>query len=98
MATKSEEFRSLAERSHSTTKPPKAKKVVKKSPEKKRASAAAPTSPNESKHAARKASYALEVSAKARPSRKSTRKSANHQKTDSQLQLRQTRRATGRPG
>ncbi len=49
---------------------------------------------NLSQHAARNASYAFEISAAARPSRKSTRKSKNRQKPDSALQLRQTRRTT----
>lgn len=40
------------------------------------------------------ASYTLEDSANGTPSRKSTRKSANHQKPDSQLQRRETRRTT----
>ena len=39
-----------------------------------------------------KASYELEASSKARPSRKSTRRGANRQKPDSQLKRRQTRK------
>lgn len=42
-----------------------------------------------SEHAARKAAYALEVSA-TRPSRRSTRKGANRQKNDSQYRQKRT--------
>jgi hypothetical protein len=49
---------------------------------------------NRSKAAARKASYALEDSKTGRPSRKSTRKSKNRQKPDSNLKRRQTRRVS----
>jgi len=42
----------------------------------------------------RKASVVLEDSLTGRPSRKSTRRSANHQKPDSNLQRRQTRKTT----
>jgi hypothetical protein len=48
---------------------------------------------NRSKAAAKKASYALEDS-KVRPSRKSTRRSRNRQKPDSNLKRRQTRATT----
>lgn len=41
------------------------------------------------KHAARKATYALEESENGRPSRKSTRKSANRSKPDSNLTARE---------
>jgi hypothetical protein len=43
------------------------------------------------KHAARKATYALEAPAEGRPSRKSTRKSANRAKPDANLNLREMR-------
>lgn len=46
---------------------------------------------NVSGHAARKASFALEDSATGRPSRKSSRRSSNHAKPDSNLKRRQTR-------
>ena len=49
---------------------------------------------NVSAHAARKASFALEDSATGRPSRKSSRGSANHSKPDSNLKRRQTRATT----
>jgi hypothetical protein len=48
---------------------------------------------NRSQHADRKASFALEDSATGRPSRKSSRASANRTKTDNNLRRRQTRRA-----
>lgn len=48
---------------------------------------------NPSQHAARKATFKLEDSAQDRPSRKSTRKSANSAKSDSNLRRRQTRTA-----
>lgn len=87
MATKAEEFRYWKERSG--PKKPKAAKVP-------RRGASVDTSkpgvsatdrkasrPKESKHAGRKAAYVLEDSA-GKPSRRSTRKSSNRQKTDSQ--------------
>ncbi|CAN5724282.1 hypothetical protein BH11MYX4_BH11MYX4_65690 [soil metagenome] len=49
---------------------------------------------NRSKRAGHKAGAALEDSAKARPSRKSTRKSANRSKRDSNLARRATRKTT----
>jgi hypothetical protein len=49
---------------------------------------------NRSAHAAKKASYALESSEEGTPSRKSTRRSANRIKPDSQLKRRQTRATT----
>ena len=42
---------------------------------------------NDSRARGKKSSYALEVVATARPSRKSTRKSSNRQKTDSGLRI-----------
>jgi L-asparaginase len=67
---------------------------VKKKPAKAVTKAKVTTTESEhNKHAARKASYALEDSAGA-PSRKSTRKASNHQKTDSQLKQRATRAST----
>jgi hypothetical protein len=49
---------------------------------------------NRSAHAAKKATYALENSEQETPSRKSTRRSANRIKPDSQLKRRQTRATT----
>lgn len=68
MATKAEEFRYWQERSG----PKRAKQV-----------AAMPRDGRESLHAGRKAAYVLEDSA-GKPSRLSTRKASNRQKTDSQ--------------
>jgi hypothetical protein len=47
---------------------------------------------NRSQHADRKATFALEDSATGRPSRKSSRASANHIKPDNNLRRRQSRR------
>jgi hypothetical protein len=49
-----------------------------------------PTSHNEAPTRAKSASYELEVTRTTRPSRKSTRKSLNRQKTDSALRITQT--------
>ena len=73
MATKAEWFRYQAERSG-----PKRSKQLRK-----KAGPIAPKAHNESARADRKALYALEdVPRGARPSRKSTRKASNRQKTD----------------
>ncbi|MCC7536402.1 MAG: hypothetical protein IT379_09320 [Deltaproteobacteria bacterium] len=101
MATKAEIARSIEERSgerrkkkavkprRDTTKTDTSQKGV-SATDKKRGKGATATR-NESQHAAKKATYALEDSATGRPSRKSTRKSANATKTDSNLRRRQTR-------
>jgi hypothetical protein len=47
---------------------------------------------NDARARGKKSSYALEVAATARPSRKSTRKSRNRQKTDSVLRSTEVRR------
>jgi hypothetical protein len=49
----------------------------------------APNGTRNKKHAGRKATYALEESGAGRPSRKSTRKSANHAKPDAGLNVRE---------
>jgi hypothetical protein len=86
MATKAEEFRYWLERSG----PKKAKKA--RTPRRSAVDTSLPgvsatdrkaTRPKESLHAGRKAPYVLEDSA-GKPSRLSTRKSSNRQKTDSQ--------------
>lgn len=69
MATKSEEFRYWQERSG-----PKKEKVAREPPH---------AATRESIHAGKNAAYVLEDSA-GKPSRLSTRKSSNRQKTDSQ--------------
>ena len=76
MATRAEQFRYDAERAgpKRTAQPRRAKRPR------------AGETRVESGHAARKASYQLEDSA-GRPSRKSSRKAANRQKTDVQFRL-----------
>ncbi len=75
MATRAEQYRANAQRGNG--KSPQ--------PAKRTKAGAAPTDrPRLNKHAARKATYALELTEKsARPSRKSTRASANRAKADS---------------
>ena len=86
--TKAELFRYLAERAGAKRTPPASRRVAR--------DGAATTKPhNVSFRAAKNASFALEVSA-GRPSRKSTRKSANRQKNDVQFRMRR-RAAEGRP-
>lgn len=79
MATKAEQFRYEQERAHPRRSPPAEPRAPK---------APRPTdgSRRRSDHAARKAGYALE-SGEGRPSRKSTRGSANRQKTDVQFRM-----------
>jgi hypothetical protein len=83
MATRAEWFRYQAERSG-----------AKKSAVPRRAKPAEST--HESLHAGRKAVFVLEDS-EGRPSRKSTRKASNRQKTDVQFRMKQ-RTAETRPG
>jgi hypothetical protein len=86
MATRAEWFRYQQERSG--PKKPKAEPKVPRG--------GVPAPHNLSDRAGRKAAYALEDSPGARPSRKSTRKASNRQKTDAKFRL---KRATheGRP-
>jgi hypothetical protein len=77
MATRAEWFRYQQERS--------GPKKVKSEPRVPRDGV--PASHNLSERAGRKASYALEDSPGARPSRKSTRKASNRQKTDAQFRM-----------
>ena len=77
MATKAEEFRYQLERSG-----PKKPKATRRIPRGGKAAAH-----NQSERAGRHASYALEEAPGARPSRKSTRKSANRVKTDAQFRI-----------
>jgi hypothetical protein len=86
MATRAEQARYAEERDHKK-KPAKKKAVVKTASAKK-----APT--NESKRAGKKAVYKLEEHEEGkRPSRKSTRKGANHLKADTNIVLRSARAA-----
>jgi hypothetical protein len=77
MATRSEEYRSNEQRSGRAKK-----KTAKKATGTPRSRA--------KKHAGRKATYALEDTGSAKPSRKSTRKSANRAKPDASLNVRET--------
>jgi hypothetical protein len=79
VATKAERFKAAAERSGAkrTKKPLKHERDKQRVPN--------PASHNESQRAARNSSYEMEFAATPRPSRKSTRKSSNRQKTDSAL-------------
>jgi hypothetical protein len=87
MATKAEWFRYQAERSG-----PKLAKQPRK-----KAGPLAPKAHNESAKADQKALYVLEDVAKgARPSRKSTRKASNRQKTDVAFRMK-SRNAQGEP-
>jgi hypothetical protein len=95
MATRSELFRYTVERSGS-------KKVKAKPRGRGRADAASPTTPhNASQRASKHASYALEPAGNGRPSRKSSRKAANRQKTDVQFRMKRKTnevRPESRPG
>jgi len=77
MATKAELFRYQLERSG-----PKKAKAVRRIPRE-----GIPSSHNESERAGKHATYALEDSPGARPSRMSTRKSSNRVKTDAQFRI-----------
>jgi hypothetical protein len=92
MATRSEWFRYLEERSG-----PKREKQARPKDE---GSRAAPKPHNVSERAAKKAVYALEQAGEKRPSRKSSRKAANRQKTDVQFRMKRKTaesRPAGRP-
>jgi len=92
MATKAQWFRYQAERSG----PKRTKTPVKPVPRVEGETGTAPAR-NRSKHAGRKALYALEVTLPgAKPSRKSTRASANRQQNDAQARLRRAV-SEGRP-
>jgi len=81
MATRSEQFRYQAERSG-----PKKEKAEQR--RRGRADGAGPATPhNASQRASKRAAYALEPSGTGRPSRKSSRKAANRQKTDVQFRM-----------
>ncbi len=87
MATKAEEFRYWTERSgpKKPKSPPRPRRDVPVDTAQPGVSATdRRAGRKESLHAAKKAAYVLEDS-KGRPSRRSTRKSSNRQKTDSQM-------------
>jgi hypothetical protein len=99
MATKAEEFRYWTERS-GPKKPksaPRRRRDVPVDTSKAGTSATARRAPRgeDSVRAGKKASYALERSA-AKPSRRSTRKAENRQRTDTQMQAK-SRNAEVRP-
>lgn len=95
MSTRSEWFRYELERS--------GPKKPKEQPRKRgRADGAGPATPhNSSERAGKHAAYALEPAGKGRPSRKSSRKAANRQKTDIQYRMKRKTsevRPESRPG
>ena len=81
MATRSEDYRSAEQRRARGKKKPTAP-----------AKRSAGVRSRAKKHAGRKATYALEDVTSAKPSRKSTRKSANRAKPDANLNARETLR------
>ena len=86
MSTKAEQFKTKAERA-----------AAKAHHEDERSERSKPGAPPGEKtrstlHAGRKAAYALEAPVEGRPSRKSTRKSANRSKPTTNLTLRATRK------
>jgi hypothetical protein len=83
MATRAEQFRAQEQRRGG------AKKAKRKNTRPSRPGAPHAGRQRASKHAARKATYALEESAGKRPSRKSTRKSANRAKPDASFNRRE---------
>jgi hypothetical protein len=94
MATKAQQFRAESERNAPA-------RGDKKSPGSNRSKASVgrakdrypnPTSHNESPRAAKNGTYELEPSQSPRPSRKSTRRSPTHVKTDSALRIRAVNR------
>jgi hypothetical protein len=93
MSTRSEWFRYEVERSG----PKKPKEQPRD-----RADGAGPATPhNSSERASKHAAYALEPAGKGRPSRKSSRKAANRQKTDIQYRMKRKTsevRPASRPG
>lgn len=92
MSTKAEEFRYWAERS-GAKKPKQPARLRKDSPVNTAQPGVSATdrkaAPNRkpSLRAGKKAMYALEDSATGRPSRKSTRKASNRQRTDAQMRV-----------
>jgi hypothetical protein len=87
MATKAQQFKAEMERvAQAIKRAGKPAKTKRRNPRRK------DRIPNQASHneapsRTRKSSYAFEVAATARPSRKSTRKSSNRQKTDSGLRI-----------
>jgi hypothetical protein len=104
MATKAERFRSKTERSGAKrakepSRPRRDQPVDTSEPnvsatDRKAGADGSTAARNVSRRAGRKAGVALEGSQTDRPSRKSTRKSANRSKPDSNLKRRETRRTS----
>jgi hypothetical protein len=102
MATKAEKFRARQQRKANPAKPKARPKPRRDQPidtsrpgvsaTDRKAGSSSTAERNRSKRAAGKAGARLEDSASGRPSRKSTRKSANRTKRTTNLQRRQTRR------
>ncbi len=91
MGRKADEFKAAEQLKRSAAKPKKPPK--RHGPASPRPAVPNPAAHNASQHADKKARYKLELSATARPSRKSTRKSGHRQKTDSPLRISEIRRA-----
>jgi hypothetical protein len=88
MASKGERFRAQAQRTGQAKKTPK--NTTRKRARPRRTSGNRPPNPashNESQRAAKNGAYELEPSTTTRPSRKSTRRSPTHLKTDSTLRI-----------
>jgi hypothetical protein len=100
MATKAEEFRYWTERSgpKKAKSPPRPRRDVPVDTAKAGSSATDRRAPRgeDAPRAAKKAAYALERSG-TKPTRRSTRKAANRQRTDTKMQA-QARTSRGRPG
>src|SRR5262252_5383376 len=83
MATRSEQFRAMQSR-RGQSKAARKKRAMSSKP-----GIAASDRSREKVHAGKKATYALETVTTARPTRKSTRKSANRSKPDAAFNLRE---------
>jgi hypothetical protein len=89
MATKAQQFRAQAQRAAQKPQPKKPVRA-RRSPPVEAAGDAHTAARNVSGHAGRRGGAALEDSANGKPSRKSTRGSADHTKRSTNLQLRET--------
>jgi hypothetical protein len=87
MATRTERFKAAAERAAQAGNAEKKRKKLKSPTGRRKDGRANPASHNDGSTHAKRSGYALEGSLTARPSRKSTRKSANRQKNDSALRI-----------
>ncbi len=93
MATRSERFKAEMERAASHAKvaakpePTRAELAARAEPRTAQARARARVSHNDAPRVAKNSSYEIESSGSSRPSRKSTRRSPTHVKTDSSLRI-----------